>query len=435
MPSNQINSQDQSGKIEDASRPRAIVLSSFAVHPQMTSEPGVGWRFLIATAKVARKHGAVVVVVTTRRSVDATANEVSRLGLDDVVRLLGIRLPWEPAFFRWLNPKFIRLEHVWWSLVARRPMRALEAHYSVIYAQHVTFATELLPTPITAYGRNVLRVWGPVGAGGVAEVFKIPPYDWAARMQWFLQLLRDRVVRVSAKMIAGRVDLVLAQNDSVISQLGVSGSKKWRVFPNVVVGSDLAKASCCDNDDRVRTGFDVGSPQILGVGHFIPRKRYDVAVRALAHPSLRYARLHLVGDTVKGRPNRLENFAHSLGVADRVVFHGRRTQNEILELMSCADVLFHPSGREGASGVVGEATSVGLPVVCFSGTGAASVLLESGSSGVVLNPARCDERGDAIAAALVEAASLPRMPCALWSIHRLTQLSEELFALGAERKR
>ena len=261
----------------------------------------------------------------------------------------------------------------------------------------------------------------------------MPPRGFAEQKLWFLQLVRDRVVRVPARLIARRVDLILAQNDSLILHLGTAGNKKLRVFPNVVVPSDLLQNSSCEIDDRLCVGMEEGAPQILAVGHFIPLKRFAVAIRALTHPSLRNARLHLVGSAINGRPNYLKTYAESMGVADRVTFHGTMKRTDVLRLMGSANVLFHPSGREGASGVVGEATSVGLPVVCFAGTGAASVLQESGSSGVVVNAANCDKDGDTIAAALLDAAALPHVRCALWSEERLSRLSEELFALGLKR--
>jgi glycosyltransferase involved in cell wall biosynthesis len=411
----------------------AIVLSSFVLHPHMASEPGIGWQFLIATAKVAKARNAIVIAVTNPRSVEAVDGELEKLGLDDTIRLIGVSLPWQPSFFRWHNPKFTRLEHLLWSIAARPTMRQLAGANDIIYAHHVTFATELLPTPITALGNEVFRAWGPVGAGGVARVFRIPPRDRAANIQWGLQVSRDVVVRWPARMIASHVDLVLAQNHALESQLGPNLSSRLRVFPNVVVRADLLAEHDAAPEEGGRMDMGQGRPQILAVGHLIPRKRFDIAVRALAHPKMREARLHVVGAPINGRPNPLLAYAQRLGVADRVVLHGTKDRTEVLELMRGADVLMHPSGREGASGVVGEATAVGLPVVCYSGTGAASVLVESGSSGIALEPnPRNDE--NALAEALITAAALPRIQCTLWTEERLVALAEELFEKGCKSK-
>jgi glycosyltransferase involved in cell wall biosynthesis len=416
-----------------SNKQRAIVLSSFVIHPRMASEPGIGWQFLIATAKVARSHHAIVIAVTNPRSVEAVSEELEILGLADVVRLVGVSLPWEPSFFRWHDPRFTRLEHVLWSIAARRTMRELADANEVVYAHHVTFATELLPTPITAFGKDVFRVWGPVGGGGVARVFRLRPRNRASFTQWVLQVSRDFVVSWPARLIARQVDLVLATTESLKSQLESRVECRLRVFPNTVVSSDLLTVKYDSADQELSLNMGPGGPQILAVGHLIPRKRFEIAVRALTHPTLRQARLHVVGAPINGRPNLLAAYAQREGVADRVVMHGNMERGRVLELMRRSDVLIHPSGREGGSGVVGEATAVGLPVVCYSGTGAASVLEQSGSSGVVLDPDPGRDGEDTLAEALIRAAKLPRIQCSLWTEERLVRLSEELFEMGARR--
>ena len=52
--------------------------------------------------------------------------------------------------------------------------------------------------------------------------------------------------------------------------------------------------------------------------------------------------------------------------------------------------------------MIGEATAIGLPVV-FTGTGAASVLIESSASGVTVDPAKVRSGSD-LATSVAEAA-------------------------------
>jgi glycosyltransferase involved in cell wall biosynthesis len=55
-----------------------------------------------------------------------------------------------------------------------------------------------------------------------------------------------------------------------------------------------------------------------------------------------------------------------------------------MKTMAEMDVLLHLSGREGSSFVVGEAISMGIPVVCFEGTGAADVVRSVPGCGLVI---------------------------------------------------
>jgi glycosyltransferase involved in cell wall biosynthesis len=179
---------------------------------------------------------------------------------------------------------------------------------------------------------------------------------------------------------------------------------------------------------------DVDKIRILQIGHFIPRKRIDLGVHSLLEPDLKNAELNLVGEPIGGGPNDILELANSLGIGDRVVFHGKLRRNDVIALMTRMDVLLHTSGREGASGVVGEATTVGLPVVCFKGTGSASVLSQSGASGIVLDPK--DGVGTTeIAKAVREAASLPRVQAKIWTVGRVERLVASLYEQARARQR
>lgn len=400
----------------------AVVVSAFVVHPTMPSEPGIGWQFLLATLEHAQAVDAVVVLLTNRRSEIACRGQVparfaSRL------EVVAIDIPRAPSFFRWHEPRFTRIEHEIWVNLAGRRMPSLARRYNVVYTHHVVFATELLSTPITRLPADVFKVWGPIGAGGVAAVFRIRPRTATSLRQFCMQALRDLLIALPARRTASGCDLVLAQNEAVVDVLGSTGAPT-RIFPNVVVPRSAESSRSVDH----RAGLD-----ILCVGHLIARKRIDIAIDALLAPALASATLHIVGQTSTPHAAALRAQCERTGVLDRVVFHGGIEHSEVLAMMAGMSVLLHPSGREGASGVVGEATSQGLPVVCFAGTGAASVLQYAGTSGIAL-PARAGTNREEIAAAVVDAAAMPRCESAVWSTSRFVDLAAQLWGEGIEHR-
>lgn len=398
-------------------RLRAIVLSSFTVHPDMPSEPGIGWQFLIATLEHARTVDATVVLVTMRRSAQACAGRVPA-ELEQHLEIVTVEIPLAPPFFRWHYPRFTRLEHELWVRLTVRHIREIERRYSVVYAHHVTFASEILSTPITRMSPNTYKVWGPVGAGGVAAVFAISPTSPASRRQRILQTVRDRVASIPATRIARQCDLVLAQNGAMEATVGHIDTE-FRRFPNVVVDLPTARPSRADHDGI----------EILVVGHLITRKRQELAIEALASTMLQNAHLHIVGFDSTSHGAYLRRRVEILGVHDRVTFHGSLDRAAVLDMMVHSDVLMHPSGREGASGVVGEAAACGLPVVCFERTGASSVLEDSGTSGVVLAADPTTTR-DMLAAAIVRASTMPRISTTQWTKQRFVDLAAQLYAEG-----
>ncbi|WP_414858633.1 glycosyltransferase [Nocardioides sp. Soil777] len=164
---------------------------------------------------------------------------------------------------------------------------------------------------------------------------------------------------------------------------------------------------------------------ILCVGHIIPRKRVEVVLRALAEPVCSERVVHIVGEGISGSDERVKRLARKLGVDERVVWRGKLGRDEVLAAMRSAAVLAHPSGREGASGVVGEAAEVGLPIVCFEGTGAASVMSAGGSPGMAVKSGRDAVRD--FANALKEASGLPRGVAGAWTERRLEDLIDDIW--------
>jgi glycosyltransferase involved in cell wall biosynthesis len=99
----------------------------------------------------------------------------------------------------------------------------------------------------------------------------------------------------------------------------------------------------------------------LFVGRLIPWKGLLLAV-----DSLEFApdwRLVVLGDG----PDRAlaEARAARLGVGDRLEFRGLVSRDEVLRSYRRADALLFPSFHDSAPWAVGEATSLGCPVVCL----------------------------------------------------------------------
>jgi len=411
-------------------RDKTIVLSAFAANPNMSSETGIGWSFIRATALNARKHDAKVVVVMNQRSVDPVNAQLKLEGLDGIVEAIGIDMPRSLRVLK--DPRLTRFEYVVWWRLAMRVMKSLERNRNVVLAHHVTFATEVFPTPIAAFSKAVFKVWGPVGSAGDPEVYKVRPRARGIAKEAFTQTVRDAVAKLPAGYFGRRVDLVLTQNDAVSELFDKLGVRN-RVFPNVILKPELedaikaSRAQASGGPNGSRTGL-----RILSVGHLVPRKRFDLGLAVLLEPSMSEATYRILGKPLEGVADSLPELARTLGVADRVTFSGKVTRDQVLAAMFDADVLFHPSGREGASGVIGEATAVGIPVLCFANTGASSVLAASGASGEAIT-ASADLPMSEIADAVLRVSTLPRTASSLWTQDRFQALCAELLAEAAAR--
>jgi glycosyltransferase involved in cell wall biosynthesis len=122
--------------------------------------------------------------------------------------------------------------------------------------------------------------------------------------------------------------------------------------------------------EAVRRKFAIDGPAILSVGHLIPRKGHDIAIRALAE--LPGYRLLIAGDGPEDAA--LRSLADDCGVADRVRFLGRMAHDSLPGLYTAVDALILASSREGWANVLLEAMGCGTPVVASNVWGTPEVV-------------------------------------------------------------
>jgi glycosyltransferase involved in cell wall biosynthesis len=158
----------------------------------------------------------------------------------------------------------------------------------------------------------------------------------------------------------------------------------------------------------LRDGSNPHDPvQIISVGRAVPKKGYDILMRALAllPPGLHWHFTHMGGG-----PDRaaLQTLAKTLGIADRITWRGSVAQNEILAAYRASDLFalacrITPDGdRDGLPNVLVEAASQGLACVTTNISGIPE-LFTHGENGWLVPP----DDADALSAALHHAITFP----------------------------
>lgn len=104
-----------------------------------------------------------------------------------------------------------------------------------------------------------------------------------------------------------------------------------------------------------------GPVRLLYVGRIVRTKGARDIIRALNLLRDLPVLLDIVGDGFDRQA--CETLARDVGVADRVIFHGRRDRHEVDEFYQAADIFVFPSYREPGGGVVLEAMGFGLPLI------------------------------------------------------------------------
>ncbi len=234
---------------------------------------------------------------------------------------------------------------------------------------------------LTHYHRSGL-VLGRIAArlAGVANVVAAHDMDLTAVGKRVL----PRSVVETLFLTDAVVLLAPSQGRYLHAQEGV-GRFPWRRTREVVIPNGIVVLPVPTPDDRTagraRLGLDPGDVVVGIVAVLRPQKAHDVLVKAVAslapaHPRLR---LVVVGDGPE--ESRVRALVDELGIADRVLFAGLRS--DVRELLPGFDVSCLSSAHEGAPLAVLESMAAGVPVVATD-CGALRDLVADGEEGFIV---------------------------------------------------
>jgi glycosyltransferase involved in cell wall biosynthesis len=130
--------------------------------------------------------------------------------------------------------------------------------------------------------------------------------------------------------------------------------------------------------DAARRAHGTGKPvHLLAVGAVVPRKGYDILVRALATIEDRDWRLTIAGPmdrSAEGLANLQAAIQATGWLSDRVTLVGPLGEEYLARLYASADIFVMPSLYEGYGMALAEAMARGLPIVSTTGGAAAETV-------------------------------------------------------------
>ncbi|MDT8300097.1 MAG: glycosyltransferase [Sedimentisphaerales bacterium] len=189
----------------------------------------------------------------------------------------------------------------------------------------------------------------------VGKLFKIPVVITEHFGAFICQTLPKRQIK-KARFAMRRAKMILPVSDALRKGIELYKIKnRFQIVPNVVDTNIFHY--------NVQSKKDVATKKILLVSLLSPVKGVPYLFQALL--ILKKKRndffLNIIGDG----PNRkeYENLALTLGIDDKVCFHGIKTKQEIAEFMDESHFFVLPSLSETFGVVLIEALASGLPVI------------------------------------------------------------------------
>jgi glycosyltransferase involved in cell wall biosynthesis len=288
------------------------------------------------------------------------------------------------------------------SLSHGSSVRKLERHgipVTVIDQPDDAIATGALAALLTDLRPEVLHnhmyraeLIGTRAAIALGEIGRLRPYVVSTVHSSRVRSEEDRQV---LRSLTPRMDQLIAVSRSIVEKLHHEGRDSTPISL-IHNGVDLERydhqGPCCTLRDEY--GLPPDGPIVGVVARLEPEKGHPTLLEAWPSvlAAVPDATLLVVGEG--SRREALQVMAIELGVADRVVFTGRR--DDVPAVTAALDVAVLPSYREALGLTILEAMALSRPVVA-SNVGGIPEMIEDGVTGLLVPP----HDPDALAAAIV----------------------------------
>lgn len=131
---------------------------------------------------------------------------------------------------------------------------------------------------------------------------------------------------------------------------------------------------------------------IVSVGRQSFEKGHDLLISAFALSDSANWELHLIGDGVER--NKLISLSEELGVAHRIVWHGK--QKDISKFLNESSIFVLPSRTEGFPNALCEAMICGCAVISFDCPNGPSEIIQDHHNGILVTNGDVNKLGEAI---------------------------------------
>ncbi|NTW50046.1 MAG: colanic acid biosynthesis glycosyltransferase WcaL [Chlorobiales bacterium] len=263
------------------------------------------------------------------------------------------------------------IDKVWMRLV-----REATGRYKVISKTQFGYWKDILAKHNISlihahFGPDAIRVLPLAKTLGLPLLVSFHGYDASS-------LLRDEKYRIALKELFGYAS-VIAVSKNMAARLVEVGEREDKIHI-LYYGIPVDHFRFIERvpvREKVRKNETI---RFLQVSNFVEKKGHRYTLEAFQKLLSVYPNctLTLAGDgTLKSEMTAL---AETLGIADKVIFPGKVSQKEVIQLMENADVFVHHSvtasngDQEGIPNVLMEAMAMGLPVISTYHSGIAELV-------------------------------------------------------------
>ena len=335
-----------------------ILINAYACSPGMGSEPGMAWNWVSNLARFCELY--IITEGEFREKIETVVPTLEQGGnmhfyynpVSEKIR----KMCWNQGDWRFY--KYYR-EWQWKTYLLAKDICQKE-HIDILHQLNMIGFREPGYLWQLSKENGVPFVWGPVDA---KDKFPVAYLDGAGLKTKLFMRLKNFLTGIQLRY-SKRV-LLAARQSSVIFSASSNSQRSFKKYMNID-SPLLNETGCYVQDHPIVDKTDKETFDVLWVGKMDFRKQLALALQTVAKSENNKLRLHIMGG---GDAESYQSLAKSYGIADKCIWHGAVSHDEVQDIMQKSDIFLFTSVAEGTPHVVLEAISNNLPVVCFDTCG------------------------------------------------------------------
>jgi len=357
---------------------KQIILVAYDINPNLGSESGFAFQWL----KIASKYCKMVVFTDGKHRQDLENSPLKNVSY----RYIDCSGPLcmsakKVRFFAAANRIFIKRVH---GIIGSFLQGSDYIH--IITPAGVHSKNDL-------YKHGVPTIIGPLGGAlitprGFEQLFRKSKVRDNMRSMYYSVSLKSRswqkYIRAASKILVG--------TPNVKELLPADEHKKVSIVFDTLVDPEVFKPLPQAKPKGVNACY---------VGQLEPKKGCEMLLKAIS--AVKTVSLDIVGTGYQRK--YLEGLAKSLGIQDRVKFHGRIPRDDVKKVLSRSQIFVLPSIREPGGSSILEAMSMSLPVIATDYGGPSYSV--SDTTGIKIRPGSYGQYIKDLAAAIMKLAKNP----------------------------
>lgn len=331
-----------------------IFVSAYACEPNLGSEIGVGWHWVLEMSKYFELW--VLTRESNRHSIEPWIAEHP-----EFKHIHWLYYDW-PKWARFWKKglRGVRTYYNIWQYCTNRIVKHTMQENGIRIFHHLTYGNALWK--VSSYGQRQFFIWGPIG--GLETIPKDYSKHYGKKSQ-IIESLRRMAASLTAfnfsfKKRCARANLILAKTE--ITRGMIPKKYATKAIPFTDVAADVSYI----NTSTVK---DNGFTEFITVGHLDAWRGFDLAIEAMAIASKKNKQIHLtiVGDGPDRE--RLDLLIKKHGLDKLVTLTGKVPMDTYKLMMERADAVINAALKEGAVTVSFDCMAMGKPLICLDTTG------------------------------------------------------------------